>query len=152
MKVQDAMTKDAVFCAPHDNLADAVRLMLRRDCGVLAVVDDEKKVIGIFTDRDISIAAATRDAHLAELKAEIFIRKKIVLCAPDEKIEQALRKMKKNRVKRLPVAGQDRVLVGMISIADVLSAAGKNKSLKKKIVSALKSISKPNPILLREIS
>lgn len=151
MKVQDVMTKDVVFCTPQDNLAIAAELMRQRDCGVLPIVDDERKVIGIVTDRDICLAAASGNAKLSEIKAEDFTREKIVLVKENEKIEDALKKMKKNRVKRLPVASQDCILIGIISVTDVLLATDKHKTLRKKTISALKSISKPSPILLREI-
>lgn len=151
MKVQDVMTKDAVFCAPEDNLAIAAERMIKRDCGVLPIVDDEKKLVGIITDRDICIAAASRNIKPADIKAKDFTNKKIVSCRADDKIEDILKKMKKYQVKRLPVTSQEDILIGIISIADVLFATNKHKSLRKKLVSALKSISKPRPILLREI-
>ena len=151
MKVQDAMTKDAVFCTPQDNLAVVANLMIERDCGVLPIVDEAKKVVGMITDRDICITAAMREQKPSDLFAADFAGKKVVLCRADENIADVLKKMKKYQVKRLPVTSQEDVLIGIISIADILPTIGKHKSLKKKLLSTLKSISKPRPILLREI-
>jgi CBS domain-containing protein len=151
MKVQDVMTKDVIFCAPQDNLADAADLLIQRDCGVLPIVDAAKKVVGIITDRDICIAAASRNMKPSDIKTADFTGKKVFSCQANEKIEDVLKKMKKYQIKRLPVTSQDDALVGIISIADILSATDEHKSLRKKVISTLKSISKPRPILLREI-
>lgn len=145
------MTKDAVFCTPQDNLAVVANLMIERDCGVLPIVDEAKKVVGMITDRDICITAAMREQKPSDLFAADFAGKKVVLCRADENIADVLKKMKKYQVKRLPVTSQEDVLIGIISIADILPTIGKHKSLKKKLLSTLKSISKPRPILLREI-
>ncbi len=151
MKVQDVMTKDAIFCAPQDDLAKVANLMIQRDCGIIPIVDDDKKVVGMITDRDICIAAASRNLKPADIKAIDFTNGKVISIQSKEKIEDVLKKMKKYRVKRLPVTSQDNSLVGIISIADILLATDKHKSLGKKVISTLKSISKPRPILLREI-
>ena len=60
MKVRDVMTSDVRTCRPETNLADAVRHMWDGDCGALPVVNDEGRVTGMITDRDICIAVATR--------------------------------------------------------------------------------------------
>jgi CBS domain-containing protein len=59
--------------------------------------------------------------------------------------------MAKNQIKRLPVVSQNRELIGIISLTDVLLKTDEDKKLRKTIVSALTEISKPQPILLTEI-
>ena len=61
MKVRDLMTSRVRTCRPSTSLADVVSEMWEGDCGVLPVVNDEGRVIGMITDRDICIALATRD-------------------------------------------------------------------------------------------
>ena len=56
MKVQDLMTSDVKTCRPETNLAEAVRDMWEGNCGAVPVVNDEGRVAGIITDRDICIA------------------------------------------------------------------------------------------------
>lgn len=145
------MTKDAVFCAPDDSLAHAADLMRTRDCGAVPVVDGDSKVVGMITDRDICLASATRNLQPSAIKISEAAGKKVVVCELDEKIKDVLKKMRKYQIKRLPVTSQDRRLIGIISITDVLFATEKDKSLRKKVFSALKDISKPRPILLREL-
>lgn len=151
MKVQDVMTNDVVFCAPKENLATVAGIMMRRDCGVVPIVDADNRVVGIITERDVCIAAASRNIKPANIKAEEFCSEKIVSCRADEKIKTVLKKMRKNQIKRLPVISQDGYLIGIISITDVLLVTKKDKSLRKKVISTLTAISKPRPITLLEI-
>lgn len=155
MKVQDVMTKDAGFCLATDSLADAAAIMWQKDCGIVPILGAENRIVGVITDRDAFIAAFSRDCPPSKIKLEEFCRENIVVCQPDEKIGDALGKMRKHRIKRLPVISQNGELVGIISITDILSTTSKNKKkskkLRKKIISTLLEISKPRPILLEEI-
>ena len=155
MKVQDAMTSDVVFCLTTDSSADAAAIMRRKNCGIVPVVNAENRVVGVITDRDVCIAGFDRDCPPSEIKLNEFCRKDIIVCQPNEKIGDALKKMRKHQIKRLPVTSQNGELVGIISITDILSTTSKNKKaskkLRKKIISTLLEIGKPRPILLEEI-
>ncbi|MCU1287849.1 MAG: hypothetical protein JWN60_78 [Acidobacteria bacterium] len=152
MKVLDLMTSDIGFISPADDLARAADIMWQKDCGVVPVVDAEMRVVGIITDRDICVAAGSRDCKASEIKAEEFCgEENVVSCRPGDKIKDALKLMKKNKIKRLPVTSQKGELVGIISVSDILPASENDKKLRKKLISALVEINKPRPILLREV-
>lgn len=155
MKVQDAMTSDVSFCLPTGSLADAAAIMWRKDCGVVPIINAENRVVGVITDRDAFIAAATCDRPPSKITLKEFCRENIIVCRADEKIGDALKKMRKHRIKRLPVTSQNGELVGIISLTDILSTTSENKALskktRKKIISTLLEIGKPRPILLEEI-
>ena len=151
MKVQDVMTAEVGFCRPDDNLARAANIMWEKDCGAIPILDGENRVAGIITDRDICIAVGTRDKRASEIGVGEFCRANTIVCAPGDKLKESLRKMAKNRIKRLPVVSQNGELIGIISLTDVLLITDEDKKLRKTIVSALTEISKPQPILLTEI-
>ncbi len=77
---------------------------------------------------------------------------KIIVCSANDKIEDALKKMRKNQLKRLAVTGKDGKLVGILSVTDVLISVRKDKKLKKKIYKTLEAIFQPRPIVLQEVS
>lgn len=58
MKVKEIMTANAKACTPTDNLVEAAGFMWENDCGILPVVAEGGKVVGLVTDRDICMAAA----------------------------------------------------------------------------------------------
>lgn len=145
------MTRSPGSCSPGDTLAAAAETMRRFDCGMVPVVEEDK-VVGTVTDRDIVLAAQRRGAALSAIPVSDAASEDPAVCSPSDKLEKAISKMKKRRVRRLPVVDRDRALVGVISIADIAAAAKKNKKLRKKLLSALREISAPSPIVLTEIA
>ncbi len=60
MKVKELMTKNVGFCHPEDKLPNAVEIMRQKNCGVVPVVDEHEKVVGMITDRDICLSFCGR--------------------------------------------------------------------------------------------
>ena len=150
MKVKKLMTAEVEFCHLEDDLAKAVEIMWRRDCGVVPVIDGDMRVVGMITDRDISIAAGSRNQKPSEINiAEVVANGNLVTCSADEAAEDALKKMRRKQIKRIPVVSQNGDLIGILSITDILL---KDRKLKKKVFAALKAIAKPRPIVLDEIT
>lgn len=119
MKVKDLMTTDVKRCSPETNLAAAAKIMWEGDCGAVPVTDERDHVIGVITDRDICIAAATRPRTEGEIPARDVISKAVYTCAPGDDVRAALETMKARKVRRLPVVEQGGRLVGIVSIHDI---------------------------------
>jgi CBS-domain-containing membrane protein len=149
------MTGDAVFCFAVDTLTKAASLMWQRDCGAIPVVDVENKILGIITDRDICIALATRNRKASEIRAGELCKGDVLTCSLEDDIKKAIKLMRKNQVRRLPVINEEGGLAGMITLADIVAAAGakkKDKALSaKKVFKLFEAISKKPPIHLSEI-
>lgn len=152
MRIKDVMKIDVAFCTTEDSLRQAAETMLRRDCGIVPIVDEERRVVGMLTDRDLCLAVVARNRKASDVKTAELIKSQPIVCSPDDKIENALRKMHKHQIKRLAAVGEDGELVGILSVTDILLAVRKDKNLKKEIYAALKAIAKPRPIVLREVS
>ena len=67
MKVEELMTRETQTCTPETNLVAAAMRMWEGDCGTLPVLTDGGRVVGMITDRDICIAAATKHRAPAEI-------------------------------------------------------------------------------------
>src|SRR5690349_5017165 len=61
MRVGELMAKNIQTCGPHDSLQQAAQIMWDRDCGIVPVVDDERRVIAMITDRDVCMACFTKN-------------------------------------------------------------------------------------------
>src|SRR5438128_1610332 len=131
MKVFEVMTIDVGFCHPEDNLTKAAQIMWEKDCGIVPVVTPDKHVIGVITDRDIAIAAATRNRRTSSIKAGEMSFRPVKTCAPEDDVKDVLRRMRKYKIRRLCVIGQDKDLHGIISLSDILIKAGEKKSVRK---------------------
>lgn len=130
MKVHEIMTHDVKACFPDTNLATAAALMLENDCGVLPVVVDGRNAIGVITDRDIAIAVGTRGRKPQKIRVDEVIHGPLIACTPDDDVHTALKTMRKDKVRRLPVLTNDGMLKGILSINDVVLHAQKgNKEL-----------------------
>jgi len=152
MKVKDAMKTDVGFCSAEDSLMKAAEMMRSRDCGVVPIVDADKKVVGILTDRDLCLAVVARNRKASDVTCGELIGGEVIVCAPEDKLEDALKKMRKHQIKRLAAVGENGEIVGILTVADIMLAVLKDKNLKKKIYATLRAIYKPPPIVLQEVS
>lgn len=124
MKVRDMMTSNVRTCRPEMSLAEAVRDMWEGDCGALPVVNDEGRVIGMVTDRDICIAVATRGRTADHIAVREVARDHAYTCLADDDVTAALQTMKVQKVRRLPVVDAEGHVRGIVSLNDVVTHAG----------------------------
>lgn len=124
MRIQQIMTADVATCRPDDNLAMVAQVMWDRDCGFVPVVDAAGRVVGVITDRDVCIAAATRRLAPEQITAsQAMSHRPIHMIGADDRPEAALATMRRFKVRRLPVAGADGHLDGIVSLNDLVLAA-----------------------------
>ncbi len=113
---------DLVFTTSPRDSVDAVAAMLNvRRVGAVVVVDDDRNVVGIVSERDIiRVVAEQGGAGLARPVAECMTRE-VVYARPSEAIDEILARMTDRRVRHLPVVVDGR-LVGIVSIGDLVKA------------------------------
>ena len=141
MKVKDIMTASPATCTPGTNLAAAAALMMDADCGILPVVNEEGALTGVVTDRDMCIALATRNVLASQITVGEVAYGHVSTCNPDDDAHVALATMKAHRVRRLPVVGFGGVVVGIVSMNDILLSAGPKQPLRPDdVVDALQAI------------
>lgn len=101
---------------------------------------DGGKLVGVVTDRDMYVALATRNKPASQLTVGDVSTSEVLACAPDDDVLAALDTMASQRVRRLPVT-QDGALVGIISMNDLVLAAGADKPVRDdEVVATLKAI------------
>lgn len=127
MKVKEIMTVNPRACTLTNSLADAAGLMWDNDCGILPVVAEGGKVVGLVTDRDICMAGTLKGRELANIAVADVISGKVFSCKPDDDVHTALKKMQENKVRRLPVVAADGTLEGVLSMNDVVLKAEEAK-------------------------
>lgn len=130
MKVKEVMSTNPQVCTLTDNLSAAAGVMWEHDCGILPVVVEGRKVVGLITDRDICMAANLKNQRLSNLAVEEVISGDVYACKPEEDIRSALKIMQENKVRRLPVIATDGTLQGILSMNDVVLKAHEPKEKK----------------------
>jgi CBS domain-containing protein len=127
MNTEEIMTRNVKCCRPETSLSEAAAQMWEYDCGALPVVDNENRVMGMITDRDIAIAAATRGRLATDINVGEVMSGNVYSCALNEDINSALKTMSREKVRRLPVIGANGKLAGILSINDIVLRAGPAK-------------------------
>jgi len=123
MKVKELMSTDVKACTPDTDLASVVRMMWDGDCGIVPVVDEQRRVTGVITDRDICVAAATRSLEPAQIRVRDAMTRDVRTCPEDADPRSALKSLKEHRVRRLPVVDRQDRLVGILSLNDLVTRA-----------------------------
>ena len=117
MKISECMTRDVELANPDMSLRDAARLMARCDSGALPVGENDR-LVGMLTDRDIAVRAVAQgkgpDARVREAMTP-----EVRYCFEDEDLDEVVRSMGEDKVRRLPVMSRDKRLVGIVSFGDV---------------------------------
>ena len=143
MKVKEVMTPDAKAIWLTESLTDAAKLMWENDCGVLPIIKDGRKVIGMITDRDICMAVGIRDTNPSGVSVEEVMTGQVYAVNPEDDINHALQKMRDHKIRRLPVVNAEGELEGILSMNDVVLRAnsGAGDSIRyKDVVKTYQSI------------
>lgn len=149
MKVEQLMTTNVHICHPQDTLNSAAEKLWSHDIGSLPVMDDDEHVIGMITDRDICMAAYTQGRTLAEIPVAVAMSKELFLCGPEDSIKDAEDTLRSRQVRRLPVLNQDKNLVGIVSLNDIVREAEREMGSKSReittqeVTATLATVSQP---------
>ena len=117
MKVSEVMTRQVEVAGPDDTLQQAASRMAELDTGVLPVGENDR-LVGMLTDRDIAIHAVAQGKG-PETKVREAMTPEVRYCLEDEDLDEVVRNMGENKVRRLPVMSRDKRLVGIVSLGDV---------------------------------
>lgn len=120
MKVKDVMTRAVQVCTPETNLAAGGMIMWENDCGVVPVMNDDCKVIGMITDRDICIAVATKHRPASDITVGEVFSGNLYACNSHDDVRDALKIMRAEKVRRLPVISVNGTLEGIVSMNDIV--------------------------------
>ena len=123
MKVEQIMTAKVEAVLPTTTLRAVARQMKDKAVGALPVVDDGK-VIGIITDRDVSVYAIAMGHDPQSTEVQKVMTREVYACSPDQDISEAAKIMEQHKIRRLTVMAGDETLAGFLSVDDIASVSG----------------------------
>ncbi|MBI2932050.1 MAG: CBS domain-containing protein [Planctomycetes bacterium] len=116
-KVADFMTQTVETVSPDAMVAEAARKMRDFDCGALPVCDENRKLLGILTDRDIAVRAVAFEKDPKITRVGDIMTHRVVSCGPDANLREAEKLMQANQIRRLPVVDEaTNGIVGILSL------------------------------------
>ncbi|MFF7259010.1 CBS domain-containing protein [Streptomyces sp. NPDC008159] len=125
--VRDVMTPGVVAVRPDASLVEAAQLMRAQDVGDVLVTVDEQ-LIGVLTDRDITLRAVADGVDPLTVSAQAVCTPNPVVIEPDDAVSTALALMRDHAIRRLPVLA-DGHPVGMVSLGDLAVARDPDSAL-----------------------
>lgn len=123
MLVRDVMTDKVVSVSQREPVASAARLMKRHNLGVLPVCDDDGRLRGVITDRDIVTRCVAADMEPGDTRIREIMSRGITTCRADEDVNDVLHAMGAEQIRRLPVT-QDGKVIGIVSLGDFAGRTG----------------------------
>ncbi len=125
MKIKHVMTKDPTCCVPSDTAQHAASIMRDEKAGVVPVIDNEqsRKIAGVVTDRDLcmNIVAEGRDPRTTQVHE--CMTTTVVSCLAHDSVDKVTDLMRENQIRRIAVVDEQRRLIGIVSMADIVGRA-----------------------------
>ncbi|WP_371526330.1 CBS domain-containing protein [Streptomyces sp. NBC_01283] len=118
--VRDVMTPGVAAVGPDASLVEAAQVMRAQDIGHVLVATGGR-VVGVLTDRDITLRAVADGADPLTVSAQAICTPNPVMVAPDDAVSSAVSLMLEYAVRRLPVV-EDGQPVGMVTLRDVAAS------------------------------
>lgn len=137
MQVREVMTPQVTTVRPDSPLVEIARIMREEDIGAVPVTENEQ-LLGMVTDRDIVIRGLVAGHDVLDRKAADVMSPDVRCCTADDDVDEVLRDMGDQQVRRLPVVDGSQRLVGIVSLGDLSREANPQAAGK-----SLKDISQP---------
>ena len=127
MEVKDIMTPDPACCTPDSSLQQAAQMMVENDCGEIPVVESEESrlPVGVITDRDITCRTVARGLNPLEMRVADCMSTPCVTVMPDTPLEECIKVMEENKIRRVPVVDAGGACCGIVALADIAQHAAK---------------------------
>jgi CBS domain-containing protein len=120
MGVLEFCDAEAAAVSPEASVAEAIRVMLQRRVGAVAVIDTEKRVAGIFTERDVLRKLALSGQNPETTPVSALMTTPVELATSETGPGEALVTMIDRHFRHLPVVDANGRLLGMLSIRNLL--------------------------------
>jgi CBS domain-containing protein len=115
--LKDVMSRDVKVVSPDSTISEAARQMRIGNFGMLPVAENDR-LIGAISDRDIAIRAVADGRDSSTLVREVM-SKRVWWAFDDDTVDDAAELMGKHKVRRLPILGSDKRLIGIVAVGDL---------------------------------
>jgi CBS domain-containing protein len=120
LKLKEAKYREVVRIGPAETVSAAIQKLVAYDRGSLAVCDEEGRLVGIITERDIVRKCLIREDSCPNIRVQDVMTGKVAVGTLDDDLDYALSVMKQKRVRHLPILDESKKVVGMVSMRDLL--------------------------------
>jgi CBS domain-containing protein len=129
LTAREIMTSNVKTVTPQSTLKDIATIMKDENVGIVPVVDENRKLVGVVTDRDLVIRTLAGGKNPLEMKVQDVMTDDVEAVTPDENIHDIIDLMGSKQIRRVPVVDQNDRLLGIISIGDLATRADYDEEL-----------------------
>jgi CBS domain-containing protein len=123
MQVGEACNRNVIIVDRRESVHEATRLMREHHVGDVVVVQTQGAgpvPVGILTDRDIVVELLAPGVDLAQVNIGDVMSPELVTCTDGEELDEAIKRMRAQGVRRMPVTDAAGLLVGILAVDDLL--------------------------------
>ncbi len=118
------ITGSKVHTVPSDaTLGDALQVMAQHEIGAVVVADSVEDVVGIFSERDYARKSLKSDGLPMSAPIRDLMTANVITVRRDHTVQECMELVTQRRIRHLPVVDRDRVLIGLVSIGDLVKAS-----------------------------
>jgi len=136
LKVREIMSPSPLTIPADATVMQAAKAMERHDSSCV-FVKSKGRIVGILTERDITRRVVGKGASPRTTKVRSVMTSQIVVTPSEASIEEALKVMTTNKVRRLPVVDERGDMVGIVGTADVAKALAEKAGYSTSLISAM---------------
>ena len=127
-RAENGMIYDPVTINRSSTVADALALMKEYHIGGIPVVDDDRRLVGIVTNRDLRFERNEKRAI-----DEVMTKDGLITTTQSTDLQQATDILQQHKIEKLPVVDKDFRLVGLVTYKDITKAKDKPFACKDKL-------------------
>lgn len=127
-RAENGMIYDPVTITRGSTVAEALAIMKEYHIGGIPVVDEDKKLVGIVTNRDLRF-----ERNLDSLVDDVMTKDNLVTTSQSTDLQQAADILQRYKIEKLPVVDKDGRLVGLVTYKDITKAKDKPYACKDKL-------------------
>ena len=119
MKVKDCMCGEVYCVKPETTVNEVAKLMEKNHIGCVPVCNNENCIVGLITDRDITLRTVACDKDAKATKASDIMTCNVYTCNQNDSVKNAERKMAEYQIRRIPVVENNKV-IGILTFGDLV--------------------------------
>jgi CBS domain-containing protein len=117
--LKDKSSADVATTVAGQKVGDAAKLLDQRRIGALVVVDEQRSLAGILSERDLVRGLSRHGVAVMDMRVGDLMTADVLTCTPEDTIDSIMSAMTSNRIRHLPVVEGGK-LAGIITIGDVV--------------------------------
>ena len=139
LKVKEIMLPNPLTIPGDATVMQAAKAMEKQDSSCV-FVESKGKIVGIVTERDVTRRVVGKGASPRTTKVKSVMTTPVIATPPDASIEEALKVMTANKVRRLPVVDEKAGMVGLVRVADIAKALAEKAGYSTSLITAMTKV------------